>query len=197
MKNSEINPLDHRTPQYPIDILFPKRWSPRAMSGEPLAHKQLLRLFEAARWAPSAANRQEWFFLYAHRDTPEFDTFFSLLNEGNQAWCHKSAVLVLVLSENKNAEGKPMMRTHPLSAGMALMNILLKATVLGLVSHPMLGFDEMRARTELHIPERFDIHCMVTIGHPGEIEELPEFQQKREIPSQRKPVEEFIQQGGF
>ena len=42
---------EHRTPDYPIETLFIDRWSPRSMSGEPLAVAELMRLFEAARWA--------------------------------------------------------------------------------------------------------------------------------------------------
>jgi nitroreductase len=32
-------------------------------------------LFEAARWAPSAYNSQPWRFLYARRDTPNWERF--------------------------------------------------------------------------------------------------------------------------
>ncbi|MCJ7695636.1 MAG: nitroreductase family protein, partial [Anaerolineaceae bacterium] len=77
-----VNPLDYRKPEHPVDHLFVKRWSARAMSGKSLDHDRLLSLFEAARWAPSAANKQEWYFLYAHRDTEQFNLFWSFLNEG-------------------------------------------------------------------------------------------------------------------
>lgn len=42
IKGSEIRKADH-----PIDNLFLDRWSPRAMSGEPVAETDLLTLFEA------------------------------------------------------------------------------------------------------------------------------------------------------
>jgi hypothetical protein len=38
--------------------------------------EDLATLFEAARWAPSTYNEQEWRFLYAHRDGPHWATFF-------------------------------------------------------------------------------------------------------------------------
>ena len=78
---------EQRTPDYPIEPLFLDRWSPRAMSGEPIDERELLRLFEAARWAPSTYNEQEWRFLYARRDSPHWPAFFGLLMEANQAWC--------------------------------------------------------------------------------------------------------------
>ena len=48
IKGSEIRKADH-----PIEPLLLDRRSPRAMSGEELSEKELMRLFEAARWAPS------------------------------------------------------------------------------------------------------------------------------------------------
>ena len=44
---------DHRKPDHPVEALFYKRWSPRALSGEPLTDQELYTIFEAARWAPS------------------------------------------------------------------------------------------------------------------------------------------------
>ena len=35
-----INALDYRKPDYPIEKLFVARWSPRAMTGEPLSEPE-------------------------------------------------------------------------------------------------------------------------------------------------------------
>src|SRR5450432_1527901 len=61
-KGSEIRKSDH-----PIEPLILDRWSPRAMSGEEISIEELMRLFEAARWAPSSFNAQQWRALYARR----------------------------------------------------------------------------------------------------------------------------------
>lgn len=45
-----------RQPTYPVDPLFLDRWSPRAFDASDLADEDVLRLIEAARWAPSAYN---------------------------------------------------------------------------------------------------------------------------------------------
>src|SRR5437868_1543418 len=93
------NPVyQSRKADYPIEELLLRRWSPRALSGEPLSEQELCTLFEAARWAPSTYNEQEWRFLYARRDTPQWQQFFELLMEANQAWCKRAAVLVVVLA---------------------------------------------------------------------------------------------------
>ena len=196
MNTSEIDPLEYRFPDHDIEPLILPRWSARAMSGELLPQSELLRIFEAARWAPSRANKQGWFFLYAHRDTPAFAQFFSLLDEGNQGWCNRAAVLVVILSRRSTDDGRPI-RVNAFDAGTAFENLALQAKAMSLVVHPMAGFDVKRTRVELNIPDHYKVLVMMAIGRPGEIEDLPTFQQAREIPSQRKPLEEIIHEGSY
>src|SRR5258707_4678675 len=61
---------EHRKADHPIEPIFVRRWSPRAMSGKPISEAEMLTLFEAARWAPSTYNEQEWRVLYSRRGTP-------------------------------------------------------------------------------------------------------------------------------
>lgn len=58
--NQLPDPMKYRRADHPIEPLFLRRWSPRAMSGEPLSETALKSLLEAARWAPSTYNEQEW-----------------------------------------------------------------------------------------------------------------------------------------
>ena len=55
-----INVSEYRKPDHQILDIFPKRWSPRSMSGAPVSHEDWYRLLEAARWAPSSYNEQPW-----------------------------------------------------------------------------------------------------------------------------------------
>ena len=186
-----------RTPDYPIEPIFLDRWSPRAMSGEPLDEAELMRLFEAARWAPSTYNEQEWRFLYARRDTPHWPAFFALLMEANQVWCAKAAVLMVVLSHKVfTRDGKPN-PVHTFDAGASFENLALQGATMGLVVHGMAGFDRGKARATLGVPEDYDVEAMVAVGHPGDPAQLPSALQARETPSGRKPVREFIGEGPF
>jgi nitroreductase len=196
LKKHPVNPLDYRSSKHALHSIFLPRWSPRAMSGEALDHAVLLLCFEAARWAPSAGNRQERLFLYAHRDTVAFEQFFNLLDSNNQEWNKNAAVLIIALSDTLSPQGK-LIPTHAHDTGLAVENLLLQACELGLVAHPMGGFSVERARAELNIPERYQPQCMIAIGIPGDPSHLSEFYRAREIPSQRKPLEEIIHEGGF
>jgi nitroreductase len=189
--------LDYRTADHRIEALFLKRWSPRAMSGEPISEEEMLTLFEAARWAPSTYNEQEWRFLYARRETPQWPSFFDLLVEGNQAWCEKAALLVVILAHKvfaKNGKPNPV---HVFDSGLAFENLALQGTAMGLVVHGMQGFDFDKARTALGVPDDYAVCAMFAVGQPGDPNDLPEAMREREIPSDRKPVSEIICEGRF
>jgi nitroreductase len=192
-----INALEHRTPDHEIESIFAARWSPRAMSGEPLSEEEMLTLFEAARWAPSTYNEQEWRFLYARRDTPQWQTFFDLLVEGNQAWCKNAAILVLILAHKvfeRNGKPNPV---HLFDSGCAFENLALQGTAMGLVVHGMQGFDFDKARTAQNVPDDYAVAAMFAAGKPGPLTNLPEPLREREKPSGRKPVREIIREGAF
>ncbi|HEX8189772.1 MAG TPA: nitroreductase family protein [Pyrinomonadaceae bacterium] len=183
--------------QNPVDELFLDRWSPRAMSGEGVTEEELLTLFEAARWAPSSYNNQPWRILYARRETAQWPAFFGLLVEGNRAWAKDAAALLLFVSkETFDFNGKPY-PTHSFDAGAAWENLALQATMLGLVTHGMQGFDYEGARSELNIPEGFRVEAMIAVGRPGDPARLPEGLRGREAPSGRKALSEITCEGAF
>ena len=49
---------EKRKSNHQISEFILGRWSPRSMSGEEILDKDLMSLFEAARWAPSSYNGQ-------------------------------------------------------------------------------------------------------------------------------------------
>ena len=192
-----IKGSDKRSADYPIDKLFLDRWSPRAMTGAPIPHADLLTLFEAARWAPSSYNNQPWRMLYALRDTEHWQTFFDLLVEGNQSWAKNAGALLLFLSKKTfDYNGKPSI-THSFDAGAAWENLALQGSLKGYVVHGMQGFDYERARNALNVPDDFQIEAMVAVGIPGSAEVLPEKLRSKEAPSDRRKLEETICEGPF
>lgn len=191
------DPLKCRKAEYPVEKIFLSRWSPRAMSGEPLSDKELMTLFEAARWAPSTYNEQEWQFLYARRDGQYWQTFFDLLVEANQVWCRSAAVLVVVLSHKvftRNGQPNPV---HTFDAGAAFENLALQGTAMGLVVHGMAGFDREKARQTLGVPDDYAVEAMIAIGRPGDPADLPADLRERELPSGRKPISEIAHEGAL
>lgn len=186
-----------RQTQYNVNSIFPNRWSPRAMSGEEITNEELMSLFEAARWAPSSNNNQPWRFLFARRNTDNWNSFFNLLNASNQVWVKNAAVLIVIISKKTfDFNGKPSI-THSFDTGAAWENLALQGSILGLVVHGMQGFDYERARKELNVPAEYQVEAMVAIGKPGKKEDLPLHLQEREFPSDRKELAEIAFEGKF
>ncbi len=195
----EMNPHTgkFRPREHGVYPLFPNRWSGRAMNGEPITREALFTLFEAARWAPSSFNNQPWRFFYALRDTEAWPRFLSLLTPNNRSWCENAGALLVIASKTTfDHNGKPM-PSHSFDTGAAWMNLSLQGHISGLVVHGMGGFDHARARADLGLPEELAVEAMCAVGHPAPVESLPENLRAREIPSGRKPVEEFVFAGGF
>ncbi len=186
-----------RQSDHPIHPMILNRWSPRAMTGESLKEEELMPLFEAARWAPSAYNIQPWKFLYAKRDTQNWDKFFDLLVDFNKGWCKQAAVLGVIVSQKILEKTKKPSASYALDAGAAWENLALEGTFRNLVVHGMAGFDYVKAKEVLHVPDDYEVLAMFAIGKRAPKESLSEELQKREVPSTRKRVEEFAFEGSF
>lgn len=165
------------------------------MTGEAMPLEELKTLFEAARWAPSSGNGQPWRFLFARRDTPEWEIFLGLLTPGNRSWAHKASALALSVSRATSERSGQPNPTHAHDTGAAWMSLALQGSLLGLVVHGMGGFDRARAMTELNIPQDYVPQAMMAIGYYGNPEELPEDKKAGETPSPRKPLEEILIEG--
>jgi nitroreductase len=81
-----------------INSQIRNRWSPRNYSQQPVLESDILKLFEAARWAASSGNSQPWRFIYANRgDKDTWLKLFDCLTDSNKVWVEKAPVLVLAL----------------------------------------------------------------------------------------------------
>lgn len=188
--------INGRRTKYEIDDRFLKRYSPRAMSGEPVSKEELMTLFEAARWAPSSYNIQPWRFIYAMRDTPEFEKLFSFLVDFNKSWCNKASALIVTISKKTDDKGQHSV-THSFDTGSAWENLALQAQTMNLVAHGMSGFDYKMAKTTLALTDEYNVEMMIAVGKHGKVEDLPETIRAGEKPNDRKPLEEMVFEGKF
>lgn len=186
-----------RKASYPVADIFVNRWSSRAMSGEPITKDELMPLFEAARWAPSAWNEQPWRFVYTHSGTNLWRQLFDVLQPVNQVWAKNSSALIVVLSKNFFDRTGEKSDWHTFDAGSAWMSLALQASVNGLVVHAMGTLDYDKARKVLNVPPEFKIEIIIAVGKPGKKEELPSELQARETPNERKPLNAIVFEGEF
>jgi nitroreductase len=179
---------------YPIEEILRRRWSPRAFSDRNVEAEKLRSLFEAARWAPSSSNEQPWSFILATKETPaEHAQLLSCLVERNQQWARLAPVLMVSVARlNFEKTGKPNRHAFH-DVGLAMGNLLVEATALGLFVHQMGGFSVDKVREVYHVPEGFEPVAAIAIGYPAEPEVLPEtFREQETGPRKRKPISSFV-----
>jgi nitroreductase len=178
-----------------VHPMFVERWSPRAFTAAPVPPEDLRALFEAARWAPSAANEQPWRFVYA--STPEERaTVLPTLLPMNRAWAEHAPVLALLFARKHFAQDGPFHgapnSSAQFDAGAAWMSLALQAHLLGLSTHAMGGIDRAEAHRRLGVSsEEYDAVVAIAIGYRAAPSSLAEPLASREVPSPRRPQSEF------
>ncbi len=178
---------------HPIESLLQRRWSPRAFAPKPVERALLLRLFEAARWAPSSYNEQPWRYVVTTQEDPgRLKEAQSVLAPGN-AWATSAPVLICTVAHHTFVRNCKPNRHAFHDVGAASENLLLQATALGLFAHQMAGFDVEKARVVFQIPEGYEPVAMMALGYPAALETLTEEQRAYEQrPRARQPIEEFV-----
>ena len=180
-----------RTAEAPAHEQFVRRWSPRAMSGLALTQDELNILFEAARWSPSCFNSQPWRFVYALSGDKHWSDMLALLMDMNQVWAQHAGALVAVVAKTTFDHNDQPAPTHAFDTGSAWMAMAMQAQHMGLVTHAMWGVHHDKASEGLGLGDEYTLQAMVAIGHPGQLADLPEKYQEREVPSPRKSIDEI------
>ncbi|MBN2344769.1 MAG: nitroreductase family protein [Candidatus Aminicenantes bacterium] len=119
-------------------------------------------LARAASLAASCFNKQPWRFVFAF-DRGVLDGLKEAMNEGNE-WTHAASLIVAVCSR-RDLDCVVQGREYYLfDTGMATACLILRATEMGLVAHPIAGFDQEKAREVLGIPVDMTLITLVIVG---------------------------------
>jgi len=170
--------------------LLKKRSAYRAISPEPLEENQRKAILEAAQLSASCMNHQPWRFLVL--DEPEaLEKGREALAPGNY-WARTAPLLIVGFSRKEldchMGDGREY---YLFDLGMAVQNILLQATELGLVARPMAGFQPETLHKAFGLPETYRVLIMIAIGAPGDLAGLNEKHQAVSRAARvRRPLEE-------
>ena len=168
------------------------RRSPRAFDPlHVLGDSDLHPLLEAARWAPSAMNRQPWAFLVGYRGDETFKATADALKPGNQLWARSAAALLTVLVDQEDGASASPMRAY--EVGLAVGQLGIQAEHQGLITHQMAGFERDQLLAEFALPARLHPLVVIAVGRPGDADSLPEDLRNREFaPRRRRPISELV-----
>ncbi len=183
---------------YPIHELLSHRWSPYAFEPRIVEREKLLSCLEAARWAASSYNEQPWSFIVAERqDEVQFQKLLACLVEPNQAWAKNAGVLLLsVVCKTFSRNNKPN-RVAEHDVGLAVGNLTVQATALGLAVHQMAGIEIDRARATYSIPDTHEPYTGIALGYAADPDQAENQQlaDRDRAPRSRKPLSEFVFSG--
>lgn len=184
------------TTQAPVNEVIANRWSGRAYdASKPVSKEQIIRLCEAARWAPSCFGDEPWRFLVWNKnaDMASWQKAFDCLVPGNQAWVKDAPVLLLVCADSLFGHNQKPNRWAQYDTGAAAENLCLQATDMGLMAHQMGGFDPDAARHAFNIPAQFTLMSMVAVGYAADIKTLTGDVLSRETAARkRKPLADLF-----
>lgn len=162
-----------------FDAILTRR-SVRAYDSKPVPDDVLMKVLEAGRLAPSASNRQPWFFVAVTDQEKR-----KALTGGPYAKFLKESPVVIV------GIGDPQTSPewHVVDVTIALTQMVLAATNEGLGTCWIGSFYEDRVKEALGIPNRLKVVAMLAVGHPREKLDLGA---KVIRARNRKPMEEIL-----
>lgn len=135
-------------------------------------------LAECAMLAPSCFNNQPWRYIFVH-DPDVLKRMHKALSPGNE-WVHYASLIIVVLSKNDmDCRMKDGREYYAYDVGMATGFMILRATELGLVAHPIAGYDPIVARQVLGIPEDMEVITLVNVGR--HTEKIPPVLSKKQL----------------
>jgi nitroreductase len=126
-------------------------------------HTELIRkLAEAAALSASCFNKQPWRFVFV-TDATILLQLHEVMNKGNE-WVQAASMIIAVVSQRDMDCIVKEREYYLFDTGMACAHLILKATELDLVAHPIAGFDEDKAKEILKIPVAMRLITLVIVG---------------------------------
>ena len=175
-----------------------QRRARRALSDRRIDRASAGRLLEAAHLAPSCANNQPWRMI-AVNDPETLDAVKAGLSKGNY-WAEPSPLIVAFASQVDLDCRIPDGREYFLfGCGLAAMNLMLQATEMGLIAHPIAGFRQAEVKAALDVPKDYTVITLVIVGHPSDdLAALSETHRDAETSERdRHPIESVVSWNGF
>ncbi len=160
------------------------RRSVRKFKSDAISQETLESILEAARVAPSWANKQCWRYILVESDNVK-DEIYSALPEKNPGTkTIKQAPYTVVLCADPEASGKAGSREYyMLDAGISMQQLMLAAHAEGLGTCWIAWIDdEQKIREALNLPEEIQLIALSPLGYPD----------KNAKPTPRKELSEIV-----
>lgn len=140
------------------------RRSIRQYQNRPVAEEVLHEILEAARLAPSARNRQDWRFVVVN-DQAQIQRVAAA---AGQAFLATAPVIIAGVALEPEGVMRCGVPRYAVDLAIAMTNITLAATALGLGTCWIGSFDQKEVKKILQIPEAYKVVELMPLGYPAE-----------------------------
>lgn len=125
-------------------------------------------LVRAAQLTASCFNNQPWRFVFV-KSKENLEKLKEAMNKGNE-WTYAASMIIAVITKKEFDCVIKDREYYLFDTGMAVSAMLLRATELGLVAHPIAGYSPEKVREILHIPQDFNVITLIIVGKKSELE---------------------------
>ena len=160
--------------------LISHRYSVRAYKPDPVEDEKLTKILEAARLAPTAANRQPFQVVVLH--TAERKTELGRIYR--QPWFVQAPLILCVCGVPSQAwvRSSDHRRYLDVDAAIVMDHMILAATDLGLGTCWIAAFNAVAAREALQLPPEVEPLLFTPLGYPAD----------QQGPRERKPLSDLV-----
>jgi nitroreductase len=167
-----------------VNEAIQKRRAYRSLEKVEISDDLIRDLAEKAKIAPSCYNKQPWNFIFI-KERNQLEKIFSTLSKTNK-WVEKASLIIAVFSKPELDCMTGERLYYLFDTGLATAFIILRATELGLVAHPIAGFNEEAAKRILGIPENMRLITLVNIGKKSD-EVNPNLSENMKLGEKQRP----------
>jgi nitroreductase len=176
-----------------LNEVIQKRRAYRSLDPVDITEELIQDLAGCAQLSASCNNNQSWRFIFVYEPNT-LKKMYEVLSRGN-AWAQSASMIIAVLSKKDYDCVIDDRVYHQFDTGMATAFLILRATELGLVAHPIAGYSPQKTREVLGIPTDIEVITLVIIGkHSKTINPLlsdKQIAQEKQRP-ERFPLDKFV-----
>jgi nitroreductase len=170
-----------------------KRRAYRSLDAAHITEDLIKDLAGCAQLSASCNNNQSWRFVFVY-EQDMLKKMHEVFPRGN-AWALSASMIIAVLSKKDYDCIIEDRVYHQFDTGIATAFLILRATELGLVAHPIAGYSPQKTREILGIPEDIEVITLVIVGkHSKTINPVlseKQIAQEKQRP-ERFPLEKFV-----
>jgi nitroreductase len=163
--------------------LAKNRYSCRKYDSRPVEAEKLELILEAGRLAPSAANRQPWYFFVLS----EADSLAKIQQVYHREWLRSAPTVIVICGDHRAAWKRSDGKDHcDIDVAITTDHMTLQATELGLATCWICNFNTLKTSELLGLPDHMEPAVLIPVGYP-----LDQVDPDRHT-EKRKPLSEIV-----